>query len=563
MAAAEGSGPLSWTLSTLRRPWKVIPNNTYADIQRIAPIQLPDQSQESWTSSDDDDGAVQHGKSHDDLESNIKHEAQPPAAAASVSVFDRVVAFAGTPVVFFLTIAGLIAWMIVGIVLGPSQTWQIAIQNVSSIQCYASDTLLMRQQRNNFRDLLGLICELRSRNTACQRMVEQLRQTNPSFFDSQTPPETEIDQKNLTPDVQQVDNGVHLPPSSIYDRICDPIVWAFSSLYAWIVFWAGIFVWLGFGHEQQWGNNWQLYINSATAVELTFVSVFLQNTRQRHMNYLNECFKSITHEDMRLERRLREITGDMDPNPTVGFEYDYRKETTRGQRMIDYYAAVVGTGVGLFLSAMVFAAWIGVGSLMQWNSNWWLIIGTYTGLVGFVDGFVLRNIYFRGSRAVDGQFGVLAEEDGRLSTLLGMSTVPQDTIEIDSLQARIADKVGEWCSRSGIVLSSFLVVLALIIIASGLRWSETGQLLCNTPTMIIEGFLLLVLIQTHNMTNTHRRLQFRDALRRRLAMNSQVSGLMPRGGVRIGSEKDSADLSIEVETTSTGDPEGGITMVQL
>ncbi|KAJ9290563.1 hypothetical protein DTO021C3_1828 [Paecilomyces variotii] len=559
MAAVEGSGPLSWTLSILRRPWKVIPNNTYADIHRIAPIQLPGQSQESWTS--DDDGAV-HQKNHD-LESNTK-QAQPPAAA-SVSVFDRVVAFAGTPLVFFLTIAGLIAWMIVGIVLGPSQTWQIAIQNVSSIQCYASDTLLMRQQRNNFRDLLGLICELRSRNTACQRMVEQLRRTNPSFFDLQTTPETEIDQKNLNPvelDVQQVDNGVHLPPSSIYDRICDPIVWAFSSLYAWIVFWAGIFVWLGFGHEQQWGNNWQLYINSATAVELTFVSVFLQNTRQRHMNYLNECFKSITHEDMRLERRLREITGDIDPNPTVGFEYDYRKETTRGQRMIDYYAAVVGTGVGLFLSAMVFAVWIGVGSLMQWNSNWWLIIGTYTGLVGFVDGFVLRNIYFRGSRAVDGQFGVLAEEDARLSNLLGMSTVPQDTVEIDSLQARIADKVGEWCSRSGVVLSSFVVVLALIIIASGLRWSETGQLICNTPTMIIEGFLLLVLIQTHNMTNTHRRLQFRDALRRRLAMNSQVCRLMPKGSVNIGSEKESADLSIELETSSTGDPQG-VTEVQL
>lgn len=30
------------------------------------------------------------------------------------------------------------------------------------------------------------------------------------------------------------------------------------------------------------------------------------------MKYLKECFESTTHEDMRLERRVREITGDID-----------------------------------------------------------------------------------------------------------------------------------------------------------------------------------------------------------------------------------------------------------
>ncbi|KAF3389630.1 Low-affinity iron/zinc ion transport protein fet4 [Penicillium rolfsii] len=536
MAAAEGSGTgiLSRTLSMLHRPWKIVPCNTYADIRGMAPIQLPGQPQEMWTY----DGAK--CEKNDNLESNHTHN-RPPAAG---NALDKIVAFAGTSLVFFLMIAILLAWMIIGIVLGPSQTWQIVLQNADSIQCYISDTLLMRQQRNYSRSLLSLVCDLRSRNAACRRMLQQLHQGNPSDFDSKVrTPKAEIDGDNpVVREIQKIDDGVHLPPYTLYDRICDPIVWAFSSLYAWIIFWAGIFVWLGFGHEQQWGNNWQLYINTATAVELTFVSVFLQNTRQCHMRYLKECFASIKHEDIRLECRLREITGDVDPNPIVEFEYDYMKETTRGQRLIDYYAAIVGTGVGLVLSTIVFAVWIGIGSPMQWNSNWWLIIGTYTGLVGFVDGFVLRNTYFRGSWIVDGQFSVLAEEDAQLGTLLGLSALPQDTVEIDSLQARIANTVGEWCSRSSAVAGSFVTVGVVLVIATAMKWSETGQLICNTPTMIIEGFLLLVLIQAHNMSNTHRRLQFRDVLRRRLAMNSQVCHLISKGDLNIGSQKASASF---------------------
>ncbi|KAJ5981549.1 low affinity iron transporter-like protein [Penicillium canescens] len=493
----------------------------------MAPIQSPGQPQESLTYN-----GAKH-KKHPDLESNHKW-AQPPAF---VNAFDKVVVFAGTPLVFFFMIAGLLAWLIIGIVLGPSQAWQIAMQNVSSIQCYVSDTFLMRQQRNNSRDLLSLVCDLRSRNAACQRILEKLHLTNPNYFDFKVQSAgTEIELN-----IQQIDDGVHLPRHSLYDRISDPIVWAFSSLYAWVAFCIGIFVWLSFGKEQQWGNNWQLYINSATAVELTFVSVFLQNTRQRHMRYLKECFESIMHEDMCLENRLREITGDLDPNPTVEFKYDYNTETTRGQRLIDYYGAIIGTGVGLVLSTIVFAVWIGIGSTMQWSSNWWLIIGTYTGLVGFVDGFVLRNAYFGGSRVVDGQFDVLAKADAQLGDLLGISEFSPDTVELDSLQTLIANKIGEWCSCSGAVLGSFVTVLAVLSIATAMQWSETGQLICNTPTMIIEGFLLLVLMQAHNMTNTHRRLQLRNALRRRLAINSQIYRFISDGVENIGCEKDSQE----------------------
>ncbi|KAJ5683657.1 low affinity iron transporter-like protein [Penicillium maclennaniae] len=404
MAAAEGSGFISRALSILRRPWKIVTSNTYADIQSKAPIQRLGQPQELWIH----DGA-KHGRN--DLESNHKR-AQPPA---SVNTFDKIVALAGTPAVFCLMIAGLLTWIIIGIL------YPVLCLRYPSYAAAAEQ--LSRPIELGLRPPLAK-CGLPARD----RTITPGESSN--FGSEIQTPMGEIDLRNTVElNVQQIDDGIYLPPDTIYDRICDSIV-------------------------EQWGDNWQLYINSATAVELTFSADYAR------------------------------MTGDIDENPIVKLEYDYKKETTRGQRMIDYYAAILGTGVGLVCSTMVFAVWIGVGSSMQWNSNWWLIIGTYTGLVGFIDGFVLRNVYFRETLVIDGQFEVLVERDVRLGTLLGVSALPRRHRD-KLLQARIAHKVGVWCS------------------SSAMRWSETGQLICNTPTMILEGFLLLVLIQAHDETNAH------------------------------------------------------------
>lgn len=118
---------------------------------------------------------------------------------------------------------------------------------------------------------------------------------------------------------------------------------------------------------------------------------------------------------------------------------------------------------------------------------------------------IRRNVYFRGASLVDAEFHVLVEEDAALCELLGTQLSPKmATAHISSLQDRIGNKVGDWCSRSGAVLGSCLVIVAVLAIATGMSWSETGQLICNTPTMIVEGFLLL--IQAHKVTHRQRRL---------------------------------------------------------
>lgn len=139
-------------------------------------------------------------------------------------------------------------------------------------------------------------------------------------------------------------------------------------------------------------------------------------------------------------------------------------------------------------------------------------------MVGFVDGFVLRNVYFRQDEMLDEQFNILVDSDERLYQYLNILLPTKPLEEDHSVITRISNWMGRVCAMPIAVLFSVIVVLALIAVASAMKWNQTGQLLCNTPTMIIEGFLLIVLIQAHNMSNTKRRVQLHDILIRRLQL---------------------------------------------
>jgi low-affinity ferrous iron transport protein len=204
------------------------------------------------------------------------------------------------------------------------------------------------------------------------------------------------------------------------------------------------------------------------------------------------------------------MTGDMDPNPYIVIT---PPESTRTERCIDVYAYVVGSGVGVALTTIVVIVWLALGRMLSWNSNWWLIIGTYTGLVGFVDGFVLRNVYFRQSAIMEKHLQALITSDREIFAFLGLVFASGDedveeggeAVKKRSLVLRVSESLIYICALPLAVMGSLGVVVVLLAVATGLRWSETGQLICNTPTMIVEGFLLLVLFQAHNLENVRRR----------------------------------------------------------
>ena len=147
---------------------------------------------------------------------------------------------------------------------------------------------------------------------------------------------------------------------------------------------------------------------------------------------------------------------------------------------------------------------------MKWNSTWWLIIGTYTGLVGFLDGFVLRLVYLRISAHENVIFQDLFEESAKVMHI----DPPQKTPSHHSKMSFWGYKASVWiniiCSSPYAVLVSVLVIIGLIVAASIMHWTTTGQLIANTPTMIIEGFMLIILIQAHNWDDYRRREYLRS-----------------------------------------------------
>ena len=66
----------------------------------------------------------------------------------------------------------------------------------------------------------------------------------------------------------------------------------------------GIAAWLAMGPVLQFGNDWQLDINTAVAVELMLMTTFLQNTKRRHRLYMHACARKLGDLDAELEEEL-------------------------------------------------------------------------------------------------------------------------------------------------------------------------------------------------------------------------------------------------------------------
>lgn len=432
-------------------------------------------------------------------------EASEDAAYSSKGfpIFDRLTAFAGSTTLFLLVMAILVGWIIAGIILKGPTDWQVAMNDGSSIQVYITNTLLIHQQFLNYEHSLGLLANMRSRSLSIGQMLkalEQRRALEPSFPSSES---TKPDQD--------------LPSESNYYRFCNKILASIGSPFFIIIYWSGIFVWLGFGPSLQWSNFWQLVINTATAVELTFTTVFLQHIRRRQMEYNDEYMKVIISADERILEKLGLLSGTLPSHVAVVIP---KPPMNKAERFVDYYAAVLGGVPGMTAFVVVTTLWLAVGKLMNWSSNWWLIIGTYTGLISFIDEFVLRNIQIRDNDYICAQFEEIDDVDNGNLRTLQVSPPQPPTERRPSLFHRIIEVFIFTFSRWEAVIASFFATVAMLAVATGMMWNETGQLICNTPTMIIEGFLMVILIHgQRRYYNMRQGLLSRALLKRQILLN--------------------------------------------
>ncbi|KAI6246584.1 Low-affinity iron/zinc ion transport protein fet4 [Erysiphe necator] len=437
------------------------------------------------------------------------------------NIFDQITVLAGSSMTFLLMLFLVGVWISFGIVYGITDKWQIVFQNASSIQVYVIDILLIRQQQNASRALMTILAEFHSRRLTLERLLNQIPGCDRDSTKKEGPRQLYINGKPFN---DESDEKMLLPPESMssisyaWSQTCLLMARGLGSMWTFFLYWIGIGAWVAVGPYFQFSDTWQLYINTITALVLTFTSVFLQNIQQRQEDKLKRCLEHTQKIDAGIERQLRILTGDQRPNEIYTIPEVKR---THFERFNDFSADLMGSGLGVFLSLHFVGLWLYIGPRMRFNDNWWLIIGTFTGLVGFVNGFILRSLYYREETTVKEEFKKLAAADRLILDQLNVPThVPVQNKS--SFSERITGAISDACGHRYAPFGSIIVVVILLAIATVMRWSVTGQLLCNTPTMIIEGFLLIILINAHNHANDERDADFSGLLKRKLLLHGFV-----------------------------------------
>jgi len=375
---------------------------------------------------------------------------------------DKVVAWSGSEPVFLFILAALLAWAFAGIKLHTDENWQVAISDVQAIVSYIFDSLLMRQQLNAHEEALVAVAQLRSRATSHRRMLGLLLEQQPvkrhEGEQTKTQPE---------PPFQ-----LSLPEESRFGRFVTRASVLLGHIGFICVYWISIILWLGFGPSNGWSNEWQLYINSATSALMVFVFSFLANIRERHSEHARVCLEATFRVDSHLERKLRSITGDKLPNIEVIIE---PPKVNWLQRAIYYYSDLVGTLVGIAILFVVITVWLAIGPLLHFDSNWWLLIGTYAGLIGLNDGFVLRNVQAHLKDFETLQYEQLNEEGRDIFFWIQVPFIKQESTK-PSLSSKVSLTIGRVCAHEMTVLAGVLLIFALIAGSSALRWDVTGRL---------------------------------------------------------------------------------------
>ena len=423
---------------------------------------------------------------------------------------DKVVELSGSQAIFFTIVAAVLTWAFLGIPFGHSNDWQVGISDAQAIINMIFDAFLMRQQLNSQESLMHVTACLRSRITSNKRMLKSLMESG----------NYEMVKPIQFGDLKQTEFATKLPSENWLGRISTAVSDFIGHIATVCAFWVCIFIWIGFGHYCGWSDTWQLYINSATSAWMVFILAFLANIRERHNKYMTSCLVYIYKADAALELKLRTITGDRIENGPVIISAPKRGRLQRG---IDYYADLVGTLLGIAILFFVIIIWIVIGPAMSFDSNWWLLIGTYAGLIGLNDGFVLRNVQNMLSGYQSAEFTQLAYDDMDMLAVVGVSQLNEERVADNSFSCRVSIAVGNVCSQEITVVLGAILIIGLIIGASAMGWSVTGQLLCNVPPSIIESFFMMILVTGHNVGDAERRVDLHNLYMRRLKLISYLN----------------------------------------
>jgi low-affinity ferrous iron transport protein len=419
---------------------------------------------------------------------------------------DKVVALSGSNAVLLFTVIALLAWALLGIKFADRTGWQVGISDAQAIINMVFDSFLVRQQLNAYDETLVILCQLQSRAESHRRMLRALGppQRGPLI----------ASQRILVQDLPTQDG--------VFARFCVSASGFMGHIGTVTAYWICIGIWLGFGHYCGWSSTWFFYINSATSALMVLLLAFLANNRERHEKHLQDCVSLIYSADATLERMLREATGDKVENQTCTIP---APEVGKIQRVINFYADLVGTLLGIVFLALVLVVWVVLGPVMSFNDNWWLLIGTYAGLIGMNDGFVLRNLCNVCNIREEEQHDQHILDDQDLLAIIGLTESDKNDTPKLGLNSRLSIIMGDVCSHELTVVAGVVVIAGLIATATAMDWSELGQIICNVPPSIVESFFTLILITGHNLGDQKRYASLRKIHQHRLQLINYLEGM--------------------------------------
>lgn len=412
---------------------------------------------------------------------------------------DKIVALSGSNAVLVFTAIALLTWALLGIEFADRTGWQVGISDAQAIINMVFDSFLVRQQLNAYDETLVILCQLQSRAESHRRMLRALNPSQRSRLVSS--------QRLLVQDLPTQDG--------VFARFCVSASAFMGHIGTVTGYWICIGIWLGFGHYCGWSSTWFFYINSATSALMVLLLAFLANNRERHEQHLKDCVSLIYTADATLERMLREATKDTIENETCTIP---APAVGKIQRVINFYADLVGTLLGIALLAVVMIVWVVLGPIMSFNDNWWLLIGTYAGLIGMNDGFVLRNLCNVCNIREEEQHDQRILDDKDLLAIVGLTASDENEEPKLGLNSRLSILMGNVCSHELTVVAGVVVIAGLIAAATAMDWSELGQIICNVPPSIVESFFTLILITGHNIGDQRRHDSLRKIHQHRLQL---------------------------------------------
>lgn len=423
---------------------------------------------------------------------------------------DKIVQASGSETVFYGIMIALLTWALLGIPFGRTENWQVIISDVQAIFSYAFDSLLVRQQTNMYEREMHVAAQMQSRIRSHLRMLSKAED---KLSPEQKTRLAAICNQEAVESAENGDCQLLLPTEGRFGWFITKVSHILGHIVVAGVFWIAVIVWLGIGPLFSFSDSWELYMNSASSAWMVLYFAFLANIRERHTGHERKCLTSLFAVDCSLEARLRVLTNDKESNPQVVLS---APKVNKLQRAIFYYADFVGTLVGIGILLTVMITWLAVGPVFHFSANWWLLIGTYAGLIGMHDGFVLRNMQARLYSYVEKEMNVLHQVDKEIFQRAGL-TLPPDTYAERrfSLSERVSMVVDKISAHELTVVAGVLTIIGLIVGASAMKWTLTGQLLCNVPPSIIESFLMMILVTGHNLNDDKKRSELQVLYERR------------------------------------------------